>query len=207
MAINFPDSPTNLDEHTDSNGTVWVYDSTDGSWSPTSAVLATNVVYETDTDASGWDFVRSDNFGSHPNKLPTISGVEDYVADAVAYRNFEFILACSDEVTAIVSTGRKLTFRMPFYGELSGVRASLGSACTTGTFTVDVNVDGSTMLSTKLTIDATEKTSETAATAAVLSSIVLDDDAEITIDVDDVGDGTATGLKVVLYGVRAPEPT
>lgn len=112
------------------------------------------------------------------------------------------ILACSDESTAIDATGTKLTFRMPYAFTLSAVRASVNSACTTGTFTVDINEGGTTILSTKLTIDATEKTSTTAAAAAVISDSALADDAEITIDVDDVGDSTATGLKVTLIGAR-----
>lgn len=114
----------------------------------------------------------------------------------------ELVLACSDESTAIDTTGTKLTFRMPFAMTVTEVRASLNSACATGTFTVDINENGSTILSTKLTVDATEKTSTTAATAAVISDSALADDAEITIDVDDVGDSTGTGLKVALIGTR-----
>jgi len=114
----------------------------------------------------------------------------------------EIIVACSDESTAIDSTGTKVTFRMPFAMTLSEVRASVNSACATGTFTVDIN-EGTSILSTKLTIDATEETSTTAAVAAVISDSALADDAEIAIDVDDTGDDTATGLKVVLIGTRA----
>jgi len=69
-------------------------------------------------------------------------------------------------------------------------------------FTVDINDGGTTILSTKLTIDNTEKTSTTAETPAVISDTALADDAEITIDIDQVGDGTAKGLKVVLIGTR-----
>lgn len=41
-----------------------------------------------------------------------------------------------------------------------------------------------------------------AATQAVISDAVLDDDDEVTIDIDQIGDGTATGLKVWLIGTR-----
>ena len=112
------------------------------------------------------------------------------------------LVACSDETTAIDATGTKITFRMPYAFTLSEVRASLNSACTTGTFTVDINEAGTTVLSTKLTIDATETTSTTAATAAVISDSSLADDALMTIDVDDVGDSTAYGLKIALIGYR-----
>jgi hypothetical protein len=67
---------------------------------------------------------------------------------------------------------------------------------------VDINEGGTTILSTKLTIDANEKTSTTAATAAVISDSALADDAEITFDIDVAGTG-AKGLKVWLLGTRA----
>jgi hypothetical protein len=110
-------------------------------------------------------------------------------------------LACSDETTALTAGTAKITFRMPYAMTLTAVRASLSTAQTSGsTFTVDINESGSTILSTKLTIDNTEKTSTTAAAAAVISDTALADDAEITIDIDTVGDGTAKGLKVTLIG-------
>lgn len=110
-------------------------------------------------------------------------------------------LACSDETTAITSGTAKITFRMPYAMTITEVRASLSTAQSSGSiFTVDINKGGSTILSTKITIDNTEKTSTTAATPAVISDTALTDDAEITIDVDQVGDGTAKGLKVTLIG-------
>ena len=69
--------------------------------------------------------------------------------------------------------------------------------------TVDINEAGSTVLTTKLTIDAGEKTSGTAATAAVIGGAgpALADNALMTIDVDAVGSATAgAGLKVYLIG-------
>ena len=110
-------------------------------------------------------------------------------------------VACSDEATAITAGVAKVTFRMPYAMTLSAVRASLTTAQTSGTVvTVDINESGASILSTKLTIDTTEKTSTTAAIPAVMSDTVLADDAEITIDIDLVGDGTAKGLKVYLIG-------
>lgn len=113
------------------------------------------------------------------------------------------MVALSDESTAITATGEKFSIRAPFAFTLTDVRANLVGATTTGTITVDVNEGGTTVLSTKLTIDATELTSTTAATAAVISDSAIADDAELTFDVDDVGDSTATGLKVTLYGTYA----
>jgi len=69
---------------------------------------------------------------------------------------------------------------------------------------VDINEGGSTIMTTnKLSIDAGEKTSTTAATAAGITDTSLADDAEITIDIDQVGSTTAgAGLKVWLIGTR-----
>lgn len=110
-------------------------------------------------------------------------------------------VACSDETTALTAGNGKVTFRMPFAMTAVSVRASLTTAQATGSvFTVDVNEGGVSILSTKITIDNTGKTSTTAATPPVVSDTSLADDAEITIDIDQVGDGTAAGLKVYLIG-------
>lgn len=114
------------------------------------------------------------------------------------------IIACSDETTALTAGAGKVTFRMPYAFTLTSVRASLGTAQASGNIlTVDINEAGVSILSAKLTIDNGEKTSTTAATAAVVSDATLADDAEITIDIDQIGDGTAKGLKVTLIGVPA----
>jgi hypothetical protein len=112
-----------------------------------------------------------------------------------------FIIAASDETTALSTGTAKATFRMPYAFTLTGVRASVGTAPVGSVITVDINEAGSSILSTKITIDAGEKTSTTAATAPVISDSALADDAEITIDIDTVGSSTAgAGLKVTLIG-------
>ncbi len=110
-------------------------------------------------------------------------------------------IAVGDETTAITTGTSKITFRMPYAFTLLEVRASLNTVSSSGIPTVDINEGGVSILSTKLTIDANEKTSLTAATAAVISDSALADDAEITIDIDVAGTG-AKGLKVVLIGYR-----
>ena len=117
---------------------------------------------------------------------------------------FELVVAASDEGTALTTGTAKITFRMPRAVTLTSVRASLTTAQGSGSiFTVDINENGTSILSTKLTIDNTEKTSFTAATPPVISDAALADDAEITIDIDQIGDGTAKGLKVMLIGTVA----
>lgn len=113
-------------------------------------------------------------------------------------------IACSDETTALTAGSAKVTFRMPYAFTLSAVRASLTTAQASGSIlTVDINEGAASILSTKLTIDNTEKSSTTAVAAAVISDSALANDAEITIDIDQVGDGTAKGLKVYLIGAPA----
>jgi hypothetical protein len=114
---------------------------------------------------------------------------------------FELVVAASDETTALTAGTAKITFRMPRAVTLTSVRASLTTAQASGSiFTVDINEGGSSILSTKLTIDNTETTSTTAATPPVISDTALADDAQITIDIDQIGNGTAKGLKVMLIG-------
>lgn len=114
---------------------------------------------------------------------------------------WEMLVAVSDETTALTVGTGKVTFRMPRAVTLTDVRASVTTAPTGSTLIVDINEGGSTILSTKLSIDASEKTSTTAASAAVISDTALADDAEITIDIDQVGSTIAgAGLKVLLKG-------
>jgi hypothetical protein len=116
----------------------------------------------------------------------------------------ELIIACSDEATSLTTGTAKVTFRAPYAFTLTAVRASVNTAPTGSTLIVDINEAGTTVLSTKLSIDASEKTSTTAASAAVISDSAIADDAEITIDIDQIGSTIAgKGLKVALIGTRA----
>ena len=106
-------------------------------------------------------------------------------------------VAVSDETTDITTGVAKLTFRAPQAMTITAVRASLGTVSSSGLVTVDINEAGASILSTKLTIDASELTSTTAVTPPVISDSSIADDAEITIDIDGAGTG-AKGLKVTL---------
>ena len=115
-----------------------------------------------------------------------------------------YVIACSDETTDLTTGTAKATFRMPAAGTLTAVRASVTTAPAGSALVVDINEAGTSVLSTKLSIDATEKTSTTAAAAAVISDSALAADAEITIDIDQIGSTTAgTGLKVQLEVTRS----
>lgn len=109
-------------------------------------------------------------------------------------------VACSDQTTDITTGTAKVTFRLPYAMTLTGVRASLNTVSSSGAPAIDINKTGvGSLLSTVITIDASEKTSVTAATPAVISTSALSDDDEITIDIDTAGTG-AKGLVVTLIG-------
>lgn len=131
-----------------------------------------------------------------------VAGVTSVNGDTgVVIVEVPLIVACSDETTALTTGAAKVTFRMPYAMTLTGIKASLTTAQTAGSiFTVDVNEAGVSILSTKITIDNNEKTSATAATPPVLSDTSLADDAEMTVDIDQIGTSGATGLKVTLIG-------
>lgn len=114
------------------------------------------------------------------------------------------IVAASDETTDLTTGTAKSTFRMPYAFTLSAVRASVTTAPTGSTIIVNIKESGTTILSSRITIDATEKTSVTAAAQPVISDTALADDAEITVDIDQVGSTVAgTGLKITLIGTKA----
>ena len=116
-------------------------------------------------------------------------------------QTFYFEVAASDETTVLSAGTAKTTFRLPAM-TITEVSASLTTAGTGDALvTVDINDDGSTILSTKITIDASEKTSETAATPPVISSGTIAANSEMTIDIDTIDtNNVATGLKIQITG-------
>jgi hypothetical protein len=116
-------------------------------------------------------------------------------------------IACSDESTALTAGTNKAKFINPFptVFNVVAVVASLSAAQTSGSiFTVDINEAGTSILSTKLTIDNDETNSSTAATPAVISDGAIAAFAEVGVDIDQVGGGQAKGLKVYLIGWLSP---
>lgn len=127
--------------------------------------------------------------------------IQALLAAVFGVSRFVLEIAVSDESTALTTGTAKVTFRMPRAVTLTAVRASLTTAQASGSIlTIDINEAGTSILSTKLTIDNTETTSVSAATPAVISDPDLADDALMTIDIDQVGASGAAGLKVTLIG-------
>ena len=145
--------------------------------------------------------VRIDAGGITASNTRVIN-VPDYDIHANVFKEL-IMLAASDETTALTVGTGKVEFRMPFAFTLTRVKASCTTAPVGSTIIVDINEAGTTILSTKLSIDASEETSDTAAAAAVISDASLANDGIITIDIDQIGSSTAgAGLKVYLEGYR-----
>lgn len=143
--------------------------------------------------------------GDGSGDMLAANNLSDVASAAAARANLglaeHLIVACSDETTPIQAGTAKRTLRVPFAGTLTGVSASVATAPTGAAIIIDVNRNGNSVLSTKLTIDATEETSATASTPAVIDG-AQDDfaaDDEVTIDFDQAGSTIAgKGVKVVL---------
>jgi hypothetical protein len=115
----------------------------------------------------------------------------------------DFIVACSDESTALTISTSAVTFRVPFGLYLNSIRASVNVAPVGSAIVVDVKQTGTSIFSTKLSIDANEETSTTAATPVVISNPNLTDDAKIIVSIDQVGSSTpGKGLKLTFKGYR-----
>jgi hypothetical protein len=106
----------------------------------------------------------------------------------------------TDDATSPLAGTGKFYFRVPYAFAVDDVRASLNSAQTGGSLlTVDINKNGSSILSTKLTIDNNETTSKTAVTAPVISGGTFADDDILSVDIDQAGTG-GKGLTVTILG-------
>lgn len=109
--------------------------------------------------------------------------------------------ACSDETTAITAATGKLSFRMPFAMRFTGVRVDMNAPPSGSSFILDLNQSGSTVFSTRPSIDSMETSTLTAAAPAIISGGFLADGAPMTVDFDQVGAvSPGCGVKLSLYG-------
>ncbi len=167
--------------------------------------------------ARGIDYTATDgtsvvlNEALSPGDIVEISGTSTFsVANVYSKTEVDnkledfMMISLSDEISTVVTGTAKVTMRAPFAMTLTQIpRASLNTASSSGIPTIDIKKNGTTILgANKLTIDANEKTSVTAATATTLATTAIANDDEITFDVTVAGTG-AKGLKVVLYYTRA----
>jgi hypothetical protein len=148
------------------------------------------------------------SFAETPSSAPTTDyqvANKKYVDDQIdaIVIPCEIGLALSDETTDL-TTGTVDTFvRLPHAMTLTEVRINVGTAPVGADLIVDVKENGTTVFSTKVSIDDGEDTSTTATTPAVISDSALGDDSKITFSIDQIGSSTAgAGLKIWLIGTR-----
>jgi len=163
------------------------------------------------------DLVRFDSqrerygIGATGTVLTVVAGLPAWASAGHVTQSRALEVACSDEGTALTTADNpKITFRMPFALTLNqgedGLRASLtGVGSTSGTTTVDLHMNGTTIMSTtKLTVDYGDDTSVGASAEPVITTLGLTDNAEITVEIDAVtGGADETGLKIQLIGTLA----
>jgi hypothetical protein len=99
--------------------------------------------------------------------------------------------ALGDMTSALTAGAGKAYWVATYDGTIVGVFGSLMTASGSGGVQYDLNVNGASVLSTKLTIDATEISSITAATNAVISSANFSAGDKFTMDVDVEGSSAA----------------
>jgi len=110
----------------------------------------------------------------------------------------------SNTINTSVATTVGGDFVMPFNGYVVDVGATVDTAGTTSTTTIDINKNGTSILQTKITIDSSEKTSRTAATANRLDSnnIGFAQGDIFTFDIDAINTTPAKGLSVFMNVVK-----
>ena len=136
-----------------------------------------------------------------------VSGAIDLSHMSTAAKTEVIAIALGDESTVLAAASTSVpvvTYHMPYGFTLTNVKVGLTIAGTGAALaTFDVHEAGTTVLSTKVTVDATEKTSGTAATAMVISDSALAVDSLIEIFVDLIDtDNVAAGAKVYLIGYQ-----
>lgn len=129
---------------------------------------------------------------------------------------FDTIIAsCSDEITPIAIGGPKTTFRCPYPLDMTNgfVRASLTTAPTGAQMIIDITMNGVSMFSTLIYIDAGSRTSVGSSPQSVLNIPLIGgiplipDDAEFLVYVNQVGATIAgMGLKVAVTGEKYDNP-
>jgi len=188
---------------TGSSGSVFIQTLGSGSGSGGNIVFSTNNVQRISINKNGSVTVGANAGTSGQVLRSTGPSTPPEWGDATP-RDFMTVALSDENTTSLTTATNVVTFRAPFAMNLYQVpRASLSSASSSGNVVVDINVNGTSILgASKLSIDATEKTSTTAVNTTSLAVTSIADDAEITMDIDAAG-SNARGLKVTLYFTRA----
>lgn len=159
--------------------------------------------YETDVAMQGMMLDRKHAIALYTSRAGMAVGPPGPIADV-----FDTIIAsASDELTPLTVGGPKTTFRAPYSLDMTEgyVRASLTTAPVGSSLIVDITMNGDSMFSTFIHIDAGSRTSVDAMMQSVVSipGMLVPDDAEFLVYVTQIGSSFAgTGLKVALTGKK-----
>jgi len=169
----------------------------------TPAVLATILGLATTTAKGTVELATAAEINTGTDSARAMS-VDQFVASA---RNVEyFVIRCvrnDSDLSADGTTGLGGATPCPFTGTLVEIYGDVDTAGTTGTQIVDVNKNGSTIMSTdKLKWDSTEKSTRTySGTAPGLTTTAIAAGDLITVDIDTNHTTKAKGL-VITLGIR-----
>jgi hypothetical protein len=167
----------------------------------TATQIANATITDTQVSASAAIALSKIAFPSQSGNADKVLKTDGTSTISWGYPEQCFIVALSDETTAI-TTGVKLTMLAPFAFTLKDVRGVLTEASSSGTVTVDIHKNGTTVMSTdKIEIEATETDSDDATDQPAITTSSFSDGDKIEFEVDAAGTG-AKGLKVYLYYVR-----
>jgi hypothetical protein len=117
---------------------------------------------------------------------------------ATGSTHYDISFAISDEETSILTGTDVITLFAARGFELTNVKASL-STSGSSTTEIDIKVNGSSILSTNITIESGDKRSVDSSIQPVISSSTILEDDEIAIDIITAGTGAA-GAKIYLIG-------
>lgn len=172
-----------------------------------------NPVLGGDLDGDGHDITNVDtldvNVMATSQATPaeiTSQGDDALITVEFANENYMFEdlgYAFGSETDDMTTGSAKVSFHMPFAMTLTDVIVDVVTAPTGSTAIFDLNEAGASVLSTKISIDISEKTSGTAATPPVISDSALAVNALMTVDIDQIGSTIAgAGPKIYLIGDR-----
>ena len=168
--------------------------------------IGSGVIINADVNASAAIAYSKLNLSSSIVTGDIVDGTITKADISTAAKTESLIIAAGDETTALTVADGKTEFQFPYAFTLTDVRATLTTAgSTSGVTTIDIEDDGASIFSTLLTIDSTEKTSTSAATAAVISGAgaTIADGSIMKINVDVLSGGaTEAGLKIAFIGYQ-----
>lgn len=127
----------------------------------------------------------------------TALGVRSWIP-SLSTRYLNLSCLTKDTANAVSNNVAYNTFEMPFDGDLILAEAYVDVAGTTGVETIDILKNGTTVLSTLITIDTTETSSRDAATPPVISVPAFVTGDLITVNITTVHTTPATGLSISL---------